>query len=185
MTSEEGLITEEMKTMVGKELRSWTSGEASRSDIRRYTQAVMDDNPLYYDEAYAKKTRFGGVVAPGVFPVRYLPRQAGTPDLMRQASPNWDGGITSKSLETWVKLCPEDMHEFNAGSELEVFQHARPGDVISGRDVTVDVYEKTGRAGRMVFFVIESTYTNQKDEILCIDRQIHVMRRQLSSNKEA
>ncbi len=178
MVSETSLITEEMKAMIGKELRHWTAGEAlSQSEIRRYTQAVMDDNPLYYDEEYAKKSRFGGVVAPGVFPTRYLRRPAGTSDPMRHTTPDWDGGSTNESVERWVKFWPEDRSEFNAGSELEVFQHARPGDIISGKDVTVDVYERIGRRGSIGFFVIETTYTNERGEILCIDRHFHAMRK--------
>ena len=178
MVSEGSLITEEMRAMIGKELTSWTAGEGlSRSEIRRYTQAIMDDNPLYYDEEYAKKSRFAGVVAPGVFPVRYLRRPAGTPDPMRHAPPDGNIGASRDSVERWVKLWPEDMHEFNAGSELEVFQHACPGDIISGKDISVDVYEKTGRTGMVGYFVIETIYTNQKGEVLCIDHQIHAMRR--------
>jgi hypothetical protein len=34
----------------------------------------------------------------------------------------------------------------------------------------VDIYEKTGRSGTMVFIVIETRYTNQDDALLMISR---------------
>ena len=175
--STKSLITEEMKSMVGSVLRVWTSGEElSRSDIRRYTQAVMDDNPLYCDDEYANKTRFGGIVAPGVFPTRYLRQLTGSTDPMRDASPDWDGSLPGGSVAMFAKLWPEDRHEFNAGSELQVFQHAQPGDIVSVKDILVDVYERTSKRGTVGYFIIETIYTNQRGEILCIDRQTHAMR---------
>ncbi len=168
------LITEELKAMVGRELGCWTSSDdVSRSEIRRYTQAVMDDNALYYDDEYAKKTRFGGVVAPGIFPTRSRRRSPGTADPFLEAGTE---GNSTVALRDWRGLWPEDMREFNAGSETEIFQCARPGDIITAREKVADVYEKTGKTGRLGFFVIEVTYTNQKGELLCIDRVTHVMR---------
>jgi len=37
------------------------------SSIRRYAQAISDLNPLYLDEEYAKKSEYGGIIAPPTF----------------------------------------------------------------------------------------------------------------------
>ena len=64
--AEESLITEEMKKVVGvvQEPIIW---EVERGAIKRFAEAVGDPNPLYFDEEYAKGTRYGGIVAPPGF----------------------------------------------------------------------------------------------------------------------
>jgi acyl dehydratase len=39
--------------------------EVAASDIERFTEISGDRNPLHYDEAAAKATRFGGIVVQG------------------------------------------------------------------------------------------------------------------------
>ncbi len=41
--------------------------EATRDTIRHYAWGLGDDNPLYCDPAYARKTRYGDVIAPPTF----------------------------------------------------------------------------------------------------------------------
>jgi acyl dehydratase len=41
--------------------------EATRDNIRHYAHGIGDDNPLWCDPAYAKKTKFGDVIAPPSF----------------------------------------------------------------------------------------------------------------------
>ena len=174
MVQKASLITEELKAMIGKELGCWTSVEpVSRSEIRRYTQAVMDDNPLFYDDEYAKRTRFGAVVAPGIYPARVQRRLPGAEDPLIEAGT--DGDFTNVLVD-WQGLWPADMQEFNSGSETEIFQYAQPGDIITARRTVIDVYEKKGKTGRLGFYIIGITYTNQKEEVLCIVRVTHVMR---------
>ena len=39
---------------------------ASHDSIRNWAYGCGDDNPLFTDPSYAKKTRWGGVIAPGM-----------------------------------------------------------------------------------------------------------------------
>lgn len=58
------------KSRIGQ---SWTSREhmyntqATRDNIRHFTTGLGDRNPLYRDPEYAKKTKYGRLVAPGCF----------------------------------------------------------------------------------------------------------------------
>ncbi|MDA1096465.1 MAG: MaoC family dehydratase N-terminal domain-containing protein, partial [Chloroflexi bacterium] len=53
---------------------------------------------------------------------------------------------------------------------LEVFGQVRPGDVLTKQSRLVDVFEKDGRSGTMLFSVRETRVTNQSDDLVCIDR---------------
>ena len=58
----------------------------------------------------------------------------------------------------------------NGGNEVEFYQLPKLGDRITARAKYLDIYEKTGRSGTMVFIVVETRYTNQHDELLMISR---------------
>src|ERR1700753_4096064 len=63
-------ITPEMQAGVGREYRWATSYPIAASDIRRWAISVYYPEPappLYWDEEYAAKTRWGGIVAPEEF----------------------------------------------------------------------------------------------------------------------
>jgi acyl dehydratase len=52
----------------------------------------------------------------------------------------------------------------------------RPGDTITLKARITDVYEKTGRTGKMVFIIRETTYENQKGEKVAVVEQSQVRR---------
>ena len=65
----ESLITDEIRALIGVEGPEITMSEpVERGALRRFVQAIMDDDRIYWDEEYAKNTRYGGVVAPPLFP---------------------------------------------------------------------------------------------------------------------
>lgn len=159
--------TPQIMALIGKEATPRTSpDEATKSDIRRFVQAVMDDNPVYYDEARAAKSKFGGVVAPGSYPITFTgKRHPGTPDPMDERVRS----LGQESRELYVPV-PGDARMFHGSSDLEIRRLARPGDRITVRERLVDIFEKTGRSGRLAFVVTEKTFTNQRGEVLCIER---------------
>ena len=64
-----------------------------RDALRRFVQAIMDRDPLYYDDAYAMGTKYGGLVAPPLYPAhafRPLPGGADPLDLLHD-DPDADG----------------------------------------------------------------------------------------------
>ena len=59
---------------------------------------------------------------------------------------------------------PVDMHRcFDAGKSVEVHASVHAGDRIQGRSEIADVYEKTGRTGKMLFIVHRMNFYNQDD----------------------
>ena len=97
MTTTTSALTDEVRAMIGV---SAEKVEASllgieREGLRRFTQAIMDPDPRYWDEAFARTTRFGGIVTPPIY-CTYLGRKtpAGVDDPVDRAfreNPNCDG----------------------------------------------------------------------------------------------
>lgn len=59
------LTTEMLQSLVGIESEV-TKGtdEVCRPMIRHYCEVMEDANPLYHDDAYAKASRYGEIIAP-------------------------------------------------------------------------------------------------------------------------
>ena len=54
----------------------------------------------------------------------------------------------------------------DAGKSVELEKPLRAGEEITATTTMHDIYTKSGRSGRMVFFVNKMTMKNQKGEIL-------------------
>ena len=56
---------EELKADVGREgPRLVAVDEVCKAMIRHWCEAMQDGNPLYTDEEYARKSKYGGIIAP-------------------------------------------------------------------------------------------------------------------------
>ncbi len=114
--------------------------EVTRELIAEYCEALDQTNPLYTDEAFAAAGPHKGIIAPpGI--VQSV-RMDGPPD------PKVTFGDTTMM----------------AGQRHEYYLPVRPGDTIEGFAQVKEVYEKTGRSGRMVFVVRRTRYANQHGE---------------------
>jgi len=155
---EESLITPEIQAMVGQEVVSRGVEEVSKCTIRRFAVSVGDLNPLYLDEEFAKKSRYGGVIAPPIY-VTAVNHNA-------LAETGEDGRLLGR-----IKLPPPLNRLTRGGNEYEFFQPVRPGDIINTKRTILDIYQKQGKAGGLVFVIYETAYTNQKDELLSVNRE--------------
>jgi len=63
-------LIEEMRTKIGLKLRTENSIHnefATKMAILKFAEGIGDPNPLWSDEEYAKKTRYGSIIAPPSF----------------------------------------------------------------------------------------------------------------------
>lgn len=127
------------RSVLGVEVDSGTF-TATKEKILAYCAALNEKNPLFTDEAAAAKGPYGGLVAPPMFFVVFPARQG--------LDPKIEFGNA----------------QFHAGSRCEFSSPIRPGDTLSAKTAVTDVYEKTGRSGRMVFATHRTTFTNQRGE---------------------
>jgi len=148
---EKSVITEELRNLVGVESEP-RSFEVEKGAIRKFAQAVDDPNPLWWDEEHARKSRYGSIIAPPTFLANPL---------------EMAGSHQKKSMPRFMSAKCSLKKLQNAGIEVECFKPTMPGDVITVRSKLVDLYEKQGRSGRLLFMITEMTYTNQHGELVC------------------
>mgnify|MGYP003350782240 CR=1 FL=1 len=144
----EGLINEASmsaaRELIGSKLRpEQFLRDASVDSITIFSNGIGDLNPLYRDQEYARWTRFGGLIAHPCFPWTH----------------HWPG-------RSYWGL--PGVHGFGVAIDCEYMRNVRPGDRISIWNRVIDVQEKQSKfSGKMAMQYLESTYINQRDEIIC------------------
>jgi acyl dehydratase len=129
--------------------------------IRHWNETVEDGNPLYNDRAYARSRGFHDIVAqPGmIICTLVLPYRWPTPS----------GFIKTRQL---LHFELKDLLELPVGilANYEAFFHApiEIGDRLSttGRLVEISDFKQT-RLGGGYFSKLETSYFNQRDELVC------------------
>jgi len=139
------------RSIIGKELPAGRL-EVTAEAIAAYCSALEETNPLYTDAAFAALGPYGTIIAP--------------PGILQTArlSPPPDPNINFQGTN------------FMAGSRQEYHLPIRAGDTLEGYASVAQVYEKTGRSGRMVFVVRRNRYINQHGETVATLETSMVMR---------
>jgi len=143
--------------MLTKDLIGRTSAplvlDVEKGHIRRFAEAIGDDDPLYRDEAVARAAGLPAIPAPPTFAAALRPHD------VRQGL-----GIDFRKL----------LH-----AEQE-FEHRRPlfaGDRLTLVQRIADVYEKSGKAGVMDFLLLETEARDAGGELVFVGRATIVVRR--------
>ncbi|MBW1998441.1 MAG: MaoC family dehydratase N-terminal domain-containing protein [Deltaproteobacteria bacterium] len=115
--------------------------EATRGAIRRFVDGIGDGNPLWRDEEYSGKTRYGSIIAP----------------------PSWVFSVLAGIQFGWRGLAG-----FHSASEMEFYIPIRVGDKIRPEETFLDFEgpKPSQFAGRMVFDYFEDKYLNQGRELV-------------------
>ena len=141
MSTPTSVLTEEMRQQaIGAESPPVTT-EVETGAIVRFAQAIEDDNPLFSDEAAARNSSYGGLIAP--------------PTFLRSMG----------SIRPPVPFELPLTRVLDGGSDWEYFEPVRPGDRISAVARIADITERTGRLGLMVITTVVVTYRNQLGEV--------------------
>jgi acyl dehydratase len=110
--------------------------------IQAYARAIGDLNPLYFDEEYARRTPFKGLIAPPTIHVPLMFLATETTDWMRTPG------------------------TVNAGQNWYYRRPARPGDVVTLRARALD---KVFRKDRL-FVIHDNVFTDGPGRVLCAGR---------------
>ena len=139
-TSASNGITEDIRSFIGIESDPVTY-EIERHAVERFACAVGDPNPLYTDEIAARKSSYGGLIAPPTFVRSLLPG-------------------------AYPKPYPEPFaHILDGGSEYRFHEPVQVGDRITVTRKIIDIFQKQGRLGTMLFRVSVISYVNQLGQV--------------------
>lgn len=152
--TESKVITDAARALVGVELDPVTV-ETDKTLLKRFAVAVKspnEPNPLYFDEGYARKTKFGALIAHptlcGGFP--------------------WLGPLLDKINPSMGKY----RVGLNGGNEYEFFEPIRLGDVLTARPKLSALSEKARDDGGVMLVIdLEAEFQNQLGEKVLTARQ--------------
>ena len=178
----ESVLTPEVKAMIGvagEVIEAW--GTVDVEYLRRFTQAVMDPDPRYWDEEFAKSTHYGAIIVPPIM-ISYMTQRI-RPDAEDaitaafEENPMSDGIGSVKRPGELPEIPTHLVRTLNAGNEIEIYQYPNIGDVIFFQNRYQDIRERVGRDGKPFLIITrEITYTNQDKALLCITRQSSIRR---------
>ncbi len=146
-------------TLISQALRDslnvWGEPQVSHpvdcSDLRRWAISVYwPDKPpkLFWDDAYAKTTRWGGIIAPREFNPFAWPIDRPADRMPKPAK----RAVGERSM--------------NGGQKETYGVPIHPGDVITARTALVHMEEKVGKLGLTLYKSTETRWTNQKGEFV-------------------
>ena len=125
---------------IGKESEIPTKFEVKAEDLKAYARGVPDDNPIFYDEEYAKKCGLDGIVAHPYFnaQVKFFLLQGGHGSWLRTPGSR------------------------NPGQIVEYFDPIRVGDVLTLKLTSYDKWIKRGKYYMRALAELYDQYGNLK-----------------------
>lgn len=121
--------------------------------IVKFANSTGERNPVYYDDKAGRESEYGGIIAPPTFCNMFV------------------SGVSRPD----IKLEFGDVSLF-AGQAIESVSLVRPGDTLFAKTKLKEVYAKTGRSGKMVFQVWETSFANQNGETVALVQESFVKR---------
>jgi acyl dehydratase len=164
------MISEEIKKLIG------TSGAVQyyaveKGAIRRFAEAVDDANPLFQDEEYARKSPYGGIIAPPGF-FGWPQKQVRDSPLAVDIPPELEAAFEKAGYPLSLVL--------DGGMEYEFFLPVRAGDILSAVTTVRNLRERTGEGGSIIVSFLDTVYHNQAGELVA-KQQLMFVRRSLNS----
>ena len=153
------LLTEELRSWIGREAHYPAREELGRALIRYFALAIGDDNPLYVDDAYARRAGYPSVIAPPTLvceTCQYAHR-----------APNADGYLGHE----WPLPLPAS-RLVRAGNDYEFMRPVLPSDRISVTWTLESIVEKSfSKGGTQLFVTSVARYRDAVGEIVAVNRE--------------
>jgi hypothetical protein len=172
------ILPEAAKAYVGIESEVQIACDAiERGAVRRYAQAIMDEDPIY-DAHCERNATYGGPVAPPIFPTHLFRRPFGDPDPFEEnaANPDYDGSKPAALGLPEIEPL-NGLALLAGGSELEFIRYARHGERLKLRSRYASITEKETSKGPIILVVTETDYLTEDDELLLRSRKTTIRRK--------
>jgi acyl dehydratase len=133
------------KCLIGKQYPPFQV-EVEKRWIRSFAEAVGDSNPIYFDEAAALAAGYRSLPAPPTFPF----------------------AVAMEANQCFLildELGIDKRHAMHAEQSYTYHADLCAGDVLTGRQTVLDVYDK--KNGALEFIISEIRLDNQRAEHVC------------------
>jgi acyl dehydratase len=144
--TEEGLA--ELRAEIGKEIKGPPGyiTETTRDGIRHFAMGIGDENPLWLDEDYAKRSPLGGLIAPPFI-------------------------LLALNKTAWGARGLRGIHSMFSGSSFEWMRPIRVGERITSKTTLKDIEIKKSRfAGTAIKQIREATFRDEAGKVVAIAR---------------
>jgi len=157
------MLTPEVKALVGtvSDLEA-NLFPISREMVYDLADAIEFPHPMFLDEAYAGRSRFGRLICPPLATWKEWKQPI-----------NYFGAGQEGILEIPTSI---KSYGFNGGAEWNFVRPAYVGDTMTRQYRVTDVYEKEGRSGLLAFVHREETQTNQKGQVVVKIKRVNIFR---------
>lgn len=138
----------ELRAEIGTEIKGPHGyiTEATRDGIRHFAMGIGDENPLWLDEDYAKKSPLGTLAAPPFI-------------------------LLAFNKVAWGARGLRGIHSMFSGSSFEWKRPIKLGDRITSKTILKDIEVKPSQfAGRAIKQIREATFFDQNGEVVAIAR---------------
>ena len=148
----------ELEAMVGESVQSVEGLAVEASKVREFARALRDENPIHQSESVANERGFSAPLAPLTF-VRSADFEYNrTEEVGDHKHYGFDLGFDER-----YEVHGEESYEFERPLEI--------GDVLDGVTTLEDVYQREGReGGTMTFVVLKTEYYDQHDDLVVTQR---------------
>ncbi|MDD5093978.1 MAG: MaoC family dehydratase N-terminal domain-containing protein [Dehalococcoidia bacterium] len=153
------MTSEAIKSFIGRtgELKIF---EVEKGAIKRYADSVGETNLLYWDDEFAKNSKYGAIIAPPGF--------FGWPT-------SWTGAMPFQD-EIMVDLMEALAKEgypriLDGGIDYEFYMPIRAGDTLATISKVAEINEKESKTGKMYLSSIDTTFTNQNGSLVAKARK--------------
>ena len=144
---------------------------ATIDNIRNFAHGAGNDNPLFCDPDYARGTRWGSVIAPGMMAGILNAPMKGDP------TPQW--------VKDKRKSLFKGVHVFVSGSTWDWYRPIYPGDTLySYRGIESIEEKKSEFSGRSVIEVLRDVKLNQRGEVVAVYRILRVLTERKTAAKK-
>lgn len=153
----DSLITDEMRAEIGQKSEPWTC-EVDKTAVRMFARSVGHTDPVYYDEAEAKKAGYRSLPCP--------PGYLGTPVFDPRTSDSTFGGRRGRGPGPQPSRPLKRI--LNGGTDIEYFEDICAGDVLTATNHIAALEERKGSIGDMLITTTKTEYTNQDGKLVAI-----------------
>ena len=151
------LITDDLRRLIGVTLDTIIF-KVEEGAIQRYAEAIDDPNPLFNEPDYARKTKYGRLLAPPGF--------TGWPVKAGRLSQRLLGSLTKAGAPSRL---------LDGGVEFEFAEPVGAGDVLTATTKIASMTERETKLGKTIFTVLETTFVSEKGDVALKSRSTFIL----------